>query len=227
VLMYHKIDDSAHVSKLSVTPESFRKQMSFLKRHKFNVVSLEELVSIVGQGKRPPRKTVAITFDDGYDNNYTNAFPVLKEFSLPATIFVVPNYIGREGYLSSDEIREMSREGIDIGSHSMRHAWLPKLEGAELRQEVSGSKAKLEKITGSAVNFLSYPLGGFNKKVRQGAIDAGYLGACATNPGKDYPDNDVYAIKRVRISRTSDNPIVFWIESSGYYTFIKEVRDED
>ena len=227
VLMYHNIDDNATLSKLSVSPQSFRAQMGFLKRHNYNVVSLEELSDLIKHGKVPYR-TIAITFDDGYENNYMNAFPVLKEFGLEATIFISPALIGEEGYSTWEELIDMAESGlIAIGSHSMTHAYLPDLPQQKLDMEIFDSKRSIESHIRKDVLAFSYPAGGFNDYVREEVIKAGYKIAVATSPGKKYPKHDLFAMKRLRITRTSDNLFVFWIETSGFYTWIKEYRDED
>jgi len=229
ILMYHLVDQSFAETKLSVSPSSFARQMEFLNKHKYNVVSIEELIGLLKQNKSIQPKTVAITFDDGYENNYTSAFPLLKKYKLPATIFMVIDNIGKKGFLNPAQINEMIESGlVSIGSHTMSHAHLPSLlDKTRLRNEIFESKKALEGITGQKKTLFSYPVGGFNEEIRQMVKDAGYLGACATSPGKGYPKNDTYALKRVRISRTSDNLFVFLIEASGYYTFIKEIRDEE
>ncbi len=228
VLMYHSVDDKWRESKLSVSPESFERQMEFLVRNRYNILSLHELTRLLESGKPIKPKTVAITFDDGYENNYTNAFPVLKRYGIPATVFVVIDKIGRKGYLTWKQIREMAAHNIEIGSHTMSECYLPDIDERErLIKEISGSRQALKrKIPGSG-DFIAYCSGGFNDDIRQIVIDSGYDGACATNPGKAYPADDIYALKRLRISRTSDNLFVFWIETSGLYTWIKEHRDED
>lgn len=227
VLMYHKIDENSRTSSLSVSPENFRRQMIFLKEHKYNVVKLEDIPDLLRQNK-VSQKTVAITFDDGYENNYQEAFKILKELQLPATIFIIPALVGIEGYLSWQEIIEMSESGIiSIGSHTMTHPWLKDLPEPKLESELSDSKRAIESHIRKEVYAFSYPLGGFNENIREKVIKAGYKTAVATNPGKKYPKHDVFAMKRLRISRTSDNLFVFWIEASGYYTWIKEHRDKD
>ena len=227
VLMYHKIDENAEVSKLSVSPKSFSRQMKFLRDNNYNVLSLSELAELINSKKPISYKTVVVAFDDGYENNYTNAFSSLKEYNIPATIFIPVNKIGKKGYLTWSQLKEMSSNGIDIGSHTLSECYLPDIkDDNRLWDEISRSRKLLRaKIPGTS-DFIAYCSGGFNEKIRQMVIDAGYKGACATNPGKDYPDNDIYAIKRVRISRTSDNLFVFWIETSGFYTWIKEHRDD-
>ncbi len=227
VAMYHRIDNNAFFSKLSVSPESFRTQMSFLKRHNYNVVRLEDLPDLIRSG-RVPRRTIAITFDDGYENNYTNAYPVLKELRLPATIFISPALIGMDGYLTWSQVIEMSENGvISIGSHAMTHAYLPELPEQKLDIEIFDSKRAIETHIKKEVTSFSYPVGAFNDYVKDKVKKAGYKIAVATNPEKNYPRHDIFAMKRVRISRTSDNLFTFWIETSGFYTWIKEHRDED
>ncbi|MFA5389544.1 MAG: polysaccharide deacetylase family protein [Candidatus Omnitrophota bacterium] len=227
VIMYHKISGTGAESRLNVSPESFKRQMRFLKDHNYNIVSLEGLEELVKKNNFP-NKTIAVTFDDGYEDNYLNAYPVLKELDIPATIFIAPALIGTDGYLSWDQVREMSGSGIiTIGSHTMSHIWLPGQAEQKLDSEIRDSKRSIEGHIGSGINTFSYPLGGFDKNVRKKVIEAGYKIAAATNPGKKYPRHDLFAMKRLRISRSSDNLAVFWFETSGFYTWIKEHRDED
>jgi len=109
----------------------------------------------------------------------------------------------------------------------MNHKYLPSLSKEISDIEIFGSKHAIETRTGKEVVSFSYPLGGFDTYVRDNVMKAGYKIAVGTNPGKTYPKHDIFAMKRLRISRTSDNLFVFWIETSGFYTWIKEHRDED
>ncbi|MBU3958968.1 MAG: polysaccharide deacetylase family protein, partial [Candidatus Omnitrophica bacterium] len=181
--------------------------------------------------KRIPPKSVAITFDDGYKNNYTYAFPILKKYNLPAMIFIITNEVGRPGgdRLSWDEISQMRDSGlITFGSHALGPEPLTNIKSEEqLRREIFDSRKVLREKLSQKVNIFSYPGGGFNAQIRQLVIDAGYKGAVTTSPGKKFPNDDIFALKRLRISATCDNLFVFWIESSGFYTFIKEHRDSD
>ena len=229
VLMYHSIDERSKQNKLSVSPQSFDNQMRFFKKNRYNVVSLQKLVNMTKSGKPIPRNTVAITFDDGHENNFINAYPVLKRYRLPAIIFVSTEVVGTPGYLTWGQLKEMSDGGlVSIGSHGRTHTSLKSIDDSkELEDQIINSKNILESRLDKKVDFIAYPGGGFNTNIIELTKRGGYLGACATNPGPKYPDNDIYAIKRNKISRTSDNLFVFWIETSGYYTFIKEIRDED
>ncbi len=222
ILMYHRIDDRYVESKLSVSPESFARQMRFLKVHNYNVISLDEAAELFKEGSPIPHNTVVVTLDDGYENNYTNAFDVLKEYHIPATVFIVTEWVGKEDFLSWDQLREMAEAGVSIGSHTSSHPHLPSIALSEAKEEIFKSRRIIEEELGRKVTFLCYPFGSFNGKIRELVKDAGYRGACAIHPGRDYSDKDIYALKRMKISRTADNLFVFWIKVSGYHTWFKK-----
>jgi len=227
VLMYHSLNDNYNITKLSVSPGSFERQMEFLYKHRYNVIGLNRAIPYIARREKPPPRTVVITFDDGYYNNYVYAYPVLKKYNLPATIFVITGKIGSPGYVGWKELEEMADSGvITIGSHTISHLWLPSLNQKELERELKGSKEILEKHLGKKVDLFCYPIGAFDDRVEKAVKAAGYSCAVATNPGRFRPVNDIYAIKRIKISRTSNNLFVFFVETSGIYTWIKEHRDE-
>jgi len=227
IIMYHSLDENEEVTKLSLSTSGFARQMEFLDKHNYNVISLEEMVGLIKEKKRIPSKTITITFDDGYRNNYLCAYPILKKHDFPATLFVITDFIGKKGYMTTSDLKELTENNITIASHTKSHQWLPSLNDANLKEELVVSKAVLEKITSQEVKFISYPVGAHDERVKSRVKDAGYEAACATNPGPGKDWRDIYALKRIRISRTSNNLFVFWIETSGYYTFIKEKRDEE
>jgi peptidoglycan/xylan/chitin deacetylase (PgdA/CDA1 family) len=229
VLMYHSVNPTPAAGRmLTVSVETFRRQMHFLKAHRYNVIPLEELAALVKEKKKIPPRTLALTFDDGYVDNYTYAFPILKQYALPATLFIIVNEVGRaqNDRLNWGQIKEMQSSGlVTIGSHTMGPEPLINLKSeADVKNEIFSSKKALEYALGRDVRAFSYPEGKFNGKIRQLVIDAGYTLAVATSPGKQFPGDDVYLLKRLRISENAKNLFVFWFETSGYYNFIKERR---
>lgn len=230
VLMYHNILDTelAQKDKRIVTTKTFKQQMHFFKVNNYNVISLEEFARYLKKKEKVPKNTVVITFDDGYLDNYENAYPILKKYGFPATIFVIANAISKPKFMAKEQIKEMSDSGlITIGSHTLNHKHLPSItDGNELRREIYDSKKKLEAILNKPVNCFSYPIGGFNKKIRDMVIDAGYTVAVSTSPGLRYPNDDPFAVKRVRISENSKNFFVFWFETSGLYKYLLELRKD-
>ncbi len=224
ILMYHHIKQSGANDRLSVSPDNFKKQMDFLSKQKYRVISLEELVRYLKSQKPLPHNLVVITIDDGYEDNYLYAFPPLKNNNFSAEIFLITDSIGHEGYLNWKEIQEMAANRIDFGSHTKSHAWLGSLEDIQLlHEQILESKIFLEAKLNRPVNFFCYPGGGINALAKQVVVESGYLGACATHPGDKYAKYDIYALSRIKISST-DNLFTFWIKTSGYYTLFKEKK---
>ncbi|MDP2905817.1 MAG: polysaccharide deacetylase family protein [Candidatus Omnitrophota bacterium] len=229
VVMYHSVSDVVdHKNRTHVSTAVFERQMRFLKNHHYNVIPLAKAAEFIINKKKIPAKTIAITFDDGYKNNYTHAYPILKKYNLPAAIFIILDEVGRPqgDRLDWAEIKEMRASGlITIGSHALGPEPLINYKSEEmLRRQIFDSKRLLEQNLGAQVDIFSYPGGMFNAEIRRMVIDAGYKLAAATNPGKDYPSDDIFAIKRLRISENAGDLFVFGVETSGFYTFMKEHR---
>ncbi len=227
IIMYHSVNLEVRAKdRLTVSVKAFERQMRFLKTHNYNVLSLESLADLIKEKKKIPPKTIAITFDDGYKDNYIYAFPILKKYNLPATVFVIINEVGRSDRLSWEEIKTMQDSRlITFGSHCLGPEPLVNIKSnRKLMVEIFDSKRILEESLGKKVNMFSYPGGMFDNKIRQLVIEAGYKLAVSTSPGKKFANDDLFALKRLRISATSDNLFVFWIQISGYYNFIREHR---
>jgi len=226
ILMYHSINEKVnpHIKALIVSPNTFEKQMQFLKAHKYNVIPLVDLAGLIKKGGPIAAKTLAITFDDGYKDNYTQAFRILKKYQLPATIFIIINEVGRPDRLNWGQIMEMKDSGlISFGSHAMGPDPLVKISSEEeLKKQIFDSKRILEERLGVETGAFSYPEGMFNENIKQLVIDAGYKCAVATKTGPDHPWKDVFLLKRLRISENCRNMFIFAAEISGYYTYFKE-----
>ena len=229
IIMYHSVSPNADPeNRLVVSPGTFERQMRYLKNHKYNVVSLKEVAYLLTHNVKIPSKTIAITFDDGYRDNFQYAFPVLKKYNLPATIFIILNEVGRsqQDRLSWEEIIIMRDSGlITFGSHALGPEPLINIKSAdELKRQIFESKRLLEDKLKEKVDIFSYAGGMHNDAIKNLVAEAGYKIAVVTNPGKKFPNNDVLALKRLRISENAKNLFIFWIETSGYYNFIREQR---
>jgi peptidoglycan/xylan/chitin deacetylase (PgdA/CDA1 family) len=141
-----------------------------------------------------------LTFDDGLLNNYTKAFPILRKYSLTATIFVITDFVGQTKYMDWHQLREMSEAGISIQSHTVSHKPLTGLAYEQLMHELSASKKTLEDHLGKHVNFLSLPHGIFNRKVLETAQKAGYQAVCTSDPGFSHLHSSISVLKRINIS---------------------------
>jgi biofilm PGA synthesis lipoprotein PgaB len=184
ILQYHHVSSSTPAS-TSISPEKFRQHMQWLADNDFNVVSLPESVRAVREGRPLPDHTVAITFDDGYINNYHEAFPVLRERGWPFTIFVNSDPVdaGRKGWVSWDQIREMAESGASILNHTKTHAFLIRKQEGEsesawlqrIEQEIEIAEARILAETGQSEKILGYPYGESNRAVRALVEKLGYI----------------------------------------------------
>lgn len=229
IIMYHYVHYGAQAKdKLVVTPETFQRQMRFLKERHYNVIPLEALAVLIKEKRKIPARTIAITIDDGHKDNYNHIFPVLKKYNLPATMFVIVNEIGRSqnDRLSWGEIKEMQDSGlISFGSHALGPEPLVNIKSdEEIKRQVFESKKLLEEKLGKEVKIFSYPEGLFNAKIKKMVMEAKYLAAAATSPGISSPSGDIFALKRLRISQNAGNLFIFYIQASGYYGPVREFQ---
>lgn len=215
ILMYHHVDVVPKGSSVHVSPEAFERQMEFLKIHSYRVIPLADLVEKLKKRSNIPAKTVVITFDDGNLNNFKNAFPILKKMDFPATIFMITDNIGKEGWLSEEDLRILDESGISIGSHTAHHAYLPDLDEEMIDAELVQSKARLEDLLGHPVTLFSYPAGGATQDIADHVKATGYAGAVTTNYGKGR--RDAYRLHRIKIKDAGGNLFGFWLKVSGLY----------
>lgn len=187
MLMYHEVVEVEERARqvrrtnpaYTVTVGRFREQMAWLAGNGYRALSLDDLLDPACRLE----KSVVITFDDGWENNYTHALPILREFGLTATIFVVTGFIGTPGYLSWDQLRELANSGVSIQSHTVSHRPLKELSDAEVVEELAASKRILEEQLGMRVDFVSMPQGSWNRRILAAARAAGYRGVCTSEPG--------------------------------------------
>lgn len=230
ILMYHEIGYEG--GSFSVTPENFAKQMEYLKDGGYDVISLNQLVEGIKSGRVFKRNKVVITFDDGYENNFKYAYPVLKKMKFPATIFIISGFMdkapkeGEKEFLRWAEVKEMSENGISFGSHTASHIYLGDVTDENAAAgEIAGSKKMIEEKIGSNAGYFCYPSGGFNDMVKAMVKSAGYKGACTTNRGFVDFNRDVYELKRVKVTNSDLNrPVSFWIKLSGYYNILRKEK---
>ena len=215
VLLYHKIDWPAPDSRVRggfTPPARFARQMAYLKKRGFVFYTASELIEHFRQHGKFPPNGISLTFDDGWKDNYTNAFPVLKQLGIKATIFLGPSCIGQtsakaqaEGesgreHLSREEILEMSQHGIEFGSHSMNHRLLHELPPPDVEFEIEESQRQLESLLQKPCQVFAYPAGFFTEQARSVLEKTGHVAAFTTVYG---PTDrlDLYALNRVEILR--------------------------
>lgn len=223
VLAYHKIDlptSDVKIRGAYTAPRRFAAQISHLKRRGFEFLTAGEMIKRYRDDGRFPANAICLTFDDGWKDNYTNAFPILKRHGVKATIFLVPSCIGRitdqvtaegEGereHLSEADIKEMSAAGIEFGSHSMNHKLFDRIEEPEIEQEVVESKRYIENLVEKECRVFAYPAGFYNEFARDAVRRAGYDAAFSTVYGPE-DGSDRFALNRTEILRRDGYPFQF------------------
>lgn len=201
ILVYHKVQDCLELGITTTTIRQFRLQMSYLHQKGYRTLRVGEWFGFFKNGQFP-QKTLTITFDDGYESIYHNAFPVMEEYGFVSTVFVVVGFVGRENswdanlcgrkfsHLTWKQMEAMARYGHSFQSHTVNHPDLCKLSPSQIRYELGHSRELLEDKMGMAVEFLACPFGRANSLTREIAKKTGYKAVFGQTPkGGDYSLN--------------------------------------
>lgn len=203
VLNYHKVVDE-HMS-LSVPPSDFEQHMKWLQEYGYTSITPEELYDFIVDGRELPEKPVLITFDDGYKDNYTNAYPIMKKYGFKGTIFVVTGYLGvYDNYLTWEQAGELASNGFSLESHTYSHKSMTEATDEDISKELTKSRNTIKERLGVDADFLAYPTGTYNLHIAELAKEAGYKGAFTIKYDNVSRDSNVYAIERVPIFHTEN-----------------------
>ena len=213
ILMYHSIQSEKKGAKLrglSVSPMLFKVQMFTLKLLGYKGLSMGNLEPYLTGKKRG--KVFGITFDDGYQNNYIFALPILKKYRFTATCYIISNNIDginhwdiKKGItikkmMNHNEIKDWINEGMEIGSHSSNHLYLSKLDNNQLKEEVLHSKINLQKQYKTKIKHFCYPYGDKDSKIVEFVRKCGYVSATTTSRGLASPQSNLFELPRVLIN---------------------------
>jgi peptidoglycan/xylan/chitin deacetylase (PgdA/CDA1 family) len=238
VLAYHAITYLANDLNGSATsPERFKAQMLYLKRHNLQAVSIRKLRRATVAGL-DTRKLVGLTFDDGYEDFMHTALPVLEELGFSATVFVVAGRLGGENdwhhlyeprprlrLLTAEALREVSGRGMEVGSHGMTHRQLLNLDPITMDREVNDSRRILSEILGEVVEGFSYPYGRFSYSAVEAVRRAGYAYACGWNAcvWNDQDNRYDYNMSRIPVLER-DHSLRFMLKMNIYTPYSKIVH---
>ena len=183
VLEYHSITYEKG-NPICIPIKKFKEQMKYLKDNGYYTLTLTNLYGYLMNNNPIPKRSVVLTFDDGYENNYTAMFPVLKKYNFKATIFVITGNIDKyHKFLKSEQLLQMDKYGINIESHTVNHDNLKMLSKSRQLKTLIQSKKYLEKTLNKQINFFAYPYGGYNKSAIEALKETGYKMAFTTENG--------------------------------------------
>ena len=203
ILMYHYIRNAENESELgknlSVSPENFEKQMSWLKSNNYQTMRVAEIIDPERKSLSKiyfdQKKPIILSFDDGYLDAYTQALPILQKYQMTATFYIIRNYLGKDNYMNQVQIEELEKAGFEIGSHTLSHPDLSKLTIEEAQRQIVESKE-------NALTFC-YPAGKYNDSTIALVKDAGYQAAVTTHFGIATQDSLILELTRVRVENGS------------------------
>lgn len=202
VLNYHKVEDNVD-NPLALSVKNFDKQMAYLASKGYTSITADQLFSYLYQKGSLPPKPVLITFDDGYADNYTNAYPIMKKYGFTAIIFLITDVVGHDSwYMNWDQVKEMQQAGFQFGSHTLSHVALAEVSQEELMLQLVKSREGIEWRLDTPVRYLAYPGGSYNEQVKDALTAAHYKAAFTVNFGRVNHSSDPLALERIPILKS-------------------------
>lgn len=240
IVAFHRIQHGASSDALTVDVAAFERHCRFYRRH-FRVVTLRELVHRIEHGQ-PVGRHLAITFDDGYRDNFENARPILEKLSLPATFFVVTGWMGsgvvprwdsvrgvRHHWMNWDQVRELHDRGFEVGAHTRNHVDLGAVSPDKAFEEVHGARLELERQLGASVESFSYPYGGrqhVTEANREVVRRAGFRCCCSSFGGINPAGTDPFFLNRVPVTPWHASPQQLGLEIATGRSVLADIHAE-
>jgi len=199
VLNYHQINNKAY-NVLTLSSQEFDAQMAYLYDSGYTTISPDQLVNYLRYGKTLPPNPILITFDDGYEDNYRIAYPILQKYNFTATIFLITNLVNSNNrYLTWSQVKEMKDHGFSFGSHTVSHLFLTNASENDIRSEFEQSRQILEWRLNQKIEYLAYPGGAYNQQVLKIARQAGYRAAFTIDLGRNTINCGLFTLNRIPI----------------------------
>ena len=213
ILMYHAIAPVACAREAAYTtpPDVFARQMQYLHRRGYLVLSVGELMRRLDRNETLPDRTLALSVDDGFACAHDAALPILQTYGHGATVYVISGYLDRMArfdldlgiparpMLARSQVQALHAAGIEIGAHTVNHVDLRTLSASALRNELERSRHDLQDLIGAPVDSFAYPRGLFDRTVQRAVQEANYRSACSTLPGSVSVRTDRLALRRAQI----------------------------
>lgn len=225
ILMYHQVGDFPAMDGHRSTYchyKRFQAQMGMLHRFGYSVLSLDQALDCLAGRKTTPPRSVVLTFDDGYENFYEYAWPVLEKYGFPSIVYLISSLVGKPSswfaadgrdtppLMDATRIRDLHRLGVDFGAHSATHVKLAEQSPERAREEVFRSKAELEDLLGEPVLNFCYPYGSHDLHTVEAVAEAGFRTAVSCVRASATPEDDPLTLPRKAISYGDTLPGVWW-----------------
>lgn len=204
ILLYHYVEDvqdphdiTRH--RMNVSPPVFQEQLELLKNSNYTTVFIKDIPTIIENGRNICYPATALTFDDGYEDFYIYVYPLLKRYSIKATVYVIDEFIGKKDFMTVEQLKEISASGlVEIGSHTLSHLNLLEVSSDEARRQITGSRNSLSQRLGISIETFSYPFGKYSQEHERIVQEAGYTVAVTVQDGSEYKQEDLFQLPRIR-----------------------------
>jgi peptidoglycan/xylan/chitin deacetylase (PgdA/CDA1 family) len=225
LLAYHRVSSEAATDTPTITPDAFERQIAYVSKRS-RVLTCVEAVRLWLNTGMWPRDTCVITFDDGEISVHDTAWPILQKYDAPATVFTISDHINTTNFMTGQHVRVLAEHGIEIGGHTINHAYLPRQSAEEVERQLRESKIKLEEYAGRPIETMSYPGGGFSAAIARSVEAVGYLAACTTNRvlERGHPGIAQYAIRRIKMTGRTTASWALWAKLSGFYDSFRALQ---
>ncbi len=219
ILMYHYVEyvqdkgDTKRIA-LNTTPYTLEQEVKTLQEAGYTFMTHAELTDALDGKTQLPPKPIVLTFDDGYRDFYTDAYPILKKYHAKATQYVIAGFLNRSNHLLTSQLVEIANDGlVEIGAHTVHHVWLKGQKLVTAQYEIAQSKKMLEDIIRKPVISFAYPFGAFDQQAVDIVRQTGFTSATSTIPGIDHPQNNRYFLYRLRPGGRTGKYLLSWLES--------------
>lgn len=219
ILMYHYVEYNKNTAdylrtRQNIIPFIFEQQLQTLKKNSYTSIFNKDLSDFLINSKPLPDKPVVLTFDDGYEDFYTDVFPLLKKYQMKATIYIIVNFLDHPNFLSTSQLKEIAKSDlVEIASHTMNHINLRDTPSEIVKKELKESKIRLEELTGKPIYDFAYPYGGYNEESEELVKEAGYLSAVTVHEGVLQSKENQYLLHRLRPGARTGKALINWIEN--------------
>lgn len=222
ILMYHYVEvptdpkDTLRRS-LDVFPSTFESQLSTLLSHGYTPIFMKDLASHFEGKQQLPAKPIILTFDDGYRDFYTDAYPILQKYHVKATNYVISGFLGYPNYMTKDQVQAISSSGlVEVAAHTVHHVYLKDQKPDVIEREMVESKVALEQLINTSVINFAYPYGALDENAVQLASRSGFSTAVSTKPGIEQSRNERFILPRLRPGGRTGDTLIAWLESTNH-----------
>lgn len=225
ILMYHYVEyvqDRRDITrqKLNINPYVFENQIITLEEAGYTFMTAKELSDVLDGKSTMPKKPILLTFDDGHWDIYTDVLPILKKYTVKATAYIIPGFIGGSDFLNDKQIKVLISSGlIEIGAHTIHHIALKEIQAKTVEEEVFGSKQILENTYHIKVYSFAYPYGSFDEQAIDIVKNAGFTTALSTIPGAEVNQANRFFIYRLRPGERTGQELLNYLQQSQYLPY--------